>query len=164
MNAQAFREYFDYHFAENRKIWDSYIVALPQEQFVQNIDYSIGSVRNHIIHLMNVDEAWFSGLRGVQEPEFLDATTTDNRDIIRAHGDRVENNVRDYLANLQDDMLFTNPLADEEDKDLVLWQVLLHVINHGTDHRAQALRLLNDLGVETAPQDYVFYLYDRLGK
>ena len=164
MNAQAFREYFDYHFSENRKIWDSYIVALPQEQFIQNIDYSIGSVRNHLIHLMNVDEAWFSGLRGVQEPEFLDATTTDNRDIIRAHGDRVENNVRDYLANLQDDMLFTNPLTDEEDRDLVLWQVLLHVINHGTDHRAQVLRLLNDLGVETAPQDYVFYLYDRLGK
>lgn len=164
MNAQAFREYFDYHFAENRKIWDSYIVALPQEQFVQNIDYSIGSVRNHIIHLMNVDEAWFSGLREVQEPEFLDATTTDNRDIIRAHGDRVENTMRDYLANLQDDMLFTNPLADEEDRDLVLWQVLLHVINHGTDHRAQVLRLLNDLGVETAPQDYVFYIYDRLGK
>ncbi len=164
MNAQAFREYFNYHFAENRKIWDSYIVALPQEQFVQNIDYSIGSVRNHIIHLMNVDEAWFSGLRGVQEPEFLDATTTDNRDIIRAHGDRVENTMRDYLAKLQDDMLFTNPLADEEDKDLVLWQVLLHVINHGTDHRAQVLRLLNDLGVKTAPQDYVFYLYDRLGK
>ena len=164
MNAQAFREYFDYHFAENREIWDSYIVALPQEQFIQNIDYSIGSVRNHLIHLMNVDEAWFSGLRGVQEPEFLDATTTNNRDIIRAHGDRVENNVRDYLANLQDDMLFTNPLADEEDKDLVLWQVLLHIINHGTDHRAQVLRLLNDLGVKTAPQDYVFYLYDRLGK
>lgn len=164
MNAQAFREYFDYHFSENRKIWASYIVALPQEQFVQNIDYSIGSVRNHIIHLMNVDEAWFSGLRGSQEPEFLDATTTDNRDIIRAHGDRVENTMRDYLATLHDDMLFTNPLADEEDKDLILWQVLLHVINHGTDHRAQVLRLLNDLGVETAPQDYVFYLYDRLGK
>lgn len=164
MNAQAFREYFDYHFAENRKIWDSYIVALPQEQFIQDIDYSIGSVRNHIVHLMNVDEAWFSGLRGVQEPEFLDATTTDNRDIIRTHGDRVENAMRDYLANLQDDMLFTNPLADEEDRDLVLWQVLLHVINHGTDHRAQVLRLLNDLGVETAPQDYVFYLYDKLGK
>ncbi len=99
---------------------------------------------------MNVDEAWFSGLRGRQEPEFLEATTTDNRDIIRAHGDRVENTMRDYLANLQDDMLFTKPLADEEDKDLVLWQVLLHVINHGTDHRAQVLRLLNDLGVETS--------------
>jgi uncharacterized damage-inducible protein DinB len=47
-----------------------------------------------------------------------------------------------------------------EDKDLILWQVLLHVVNHGTDHRAQLLRLLNDLGVETTSQDYVFYMYD----
>jgi uncharacterized damage-inducible protein DinB len=38
--------------------------------------------------------------------------------------------------------------------------VLLHVVNHGTDHRAQALRLLNDLGVETTSQDYIFYVYD----
>ncbi|NOK62014.1 MAG: hypothetical protein GFH23_1086650n1, partial [Chloroflexi bacterium AL-N1] len=49
-----------------------------------------------------------------------------------------------------------------EDKDLVLWQVLLHVVNHGTDHRAQLLRLLHDLGVRTTSQDYIFYVYDTL--
>jgi uncharacterized damage-inducible protein DinB len=40
--------------------------------------------------------------------------------------------------------------------------VLLHVGNHGTDHRAQILRLLSDLGLKTGPQDYVFYIYDKL--
>ncbi|MBK7915376.1 MAG: hypothetical protein IPJ94_03790 [Chloroflexi bacterium] len=46
-------------------------------------------------------------------------------------------------------MLFDKPIVEpEEDKDLVVWQVLLHVANHGTDHRAQLLRLLNDLGVK----------------
>ena len=67
---------------------------------------------------------------------------------------------RDYLEKLQDDMLFNKPFADGEDKDLILWQVLLHVANHGTDHRAQLLRLLNDLGVKTESQDYIFYVYD----
>jgi hypothetical protein len=38
--------------------------------------------------------------------------------------------------------------------------VLLHVGNHGTDHRAQLLRLLNDLGVTTVSRDYIFYVYD----
>jgi uncharacterized damage-inducible protein DinB len=38
--------------------------------------------------------------------------------------------------------------------------VLLQVANHGTDHRAQLLRLLNDLGVKTVSQDYIFYAYD----
>ena len=58
-------------------------------------------------------------------------------------------------------MLFTQPILEpEEDKAIIVWQVLLHVINHGTDHRAQLLRLLNDMGVETLYQDYIFYVYD----
>lgn len=59
-------------------------------------------------------------------------------------------------------MLFEKPFPPGEDEDLYLWQVLLHVVNHGTDHRAQILRLINDLRVRTAPQDYVFYVYDNL--
>jgi uncharacterized damage-inducible protein DinB len=58
-------------------------------------------------------------------------------------------------------MLSTKPLSGE-DKDLLLWQVLLHVANHGTDHRAQALRTLHDLGVETTSQDYIFYVYEHV--
>lgn len=104
----------------------------------------------------------FSGLRGVEIPEPLDPAEFADRKTIRAYWDNVEQNLRDYLAKLQDQMLFEKPFADGEDKDLVLWQVLLHVVNHGTDHRAQILRLLHDLGVKTTSQDYIFYVYDTL--
>lgn len=160
MNADAFRQFYDYHFSENRKLWDTYVMALSQEQFTQKVDYSVGSIRNHIVHLMSVDDAWFSGLRGVEMPEWLDPADFDDRGKIRTHWDGVEKRMRDYLGQLGDEMLFKKPFTDEEDKDLVLWQVLLHVVNHGTDHRAQLLRLLNDLGLDTGPQDYVFHLYD----
>jgi uncharacterized damage-inducible protein DinB len=71
--------------------------------------------------------------------------------------------MRDYLGELRDDMLFDKPIEEpEEDKVLIVWQVLLHVANHGTDHRAQLLRFLKDLGVETTSQDYIFYVYDHL--
>jgi len=162
MNANAFHQLYDYHFHENRKIWDTYIISLSHEQFTQNMDYSQGSVRNQIVHLMSVDDTWFSGLRGVEIPESLNPANFDNRKIIRSYWDIVEQNMRDYLANLRDDMLFEKPFADGEDKDLILWQVLLHVVIHGTDHRAQILILLNDFGVKTSPQDYIFYVYDNL--
>jgi uncharacterized damage-inducible protein DinB len=162
MNADAFRHFYNYHFAENHKIWDKYVAALSYEQFTQDVGYSHGSVRNQIVHLMNVDDAWFSGLRGVENAEPFHPAGSDDRDIMRAHWDNVERNMRDYLAQLRDDILFKQPFAEGEDKDVMLWQVLLHVANHGTDHRAQILRLLNDLGVKTAPQDYVFYVYDKL--
>jgi uncharacterized damage-inducible protein DinB len=67
--------------------------------------------------------------------------------------------MRDYLAGLTDEMLFERPIETGRDRDLTVWQVLLHVANHGTDHRAQTLRLLNDLGVDTKYQDYIFYVY-----
>jgi len=161
MNANAFRHFYGYHFAENRKTWDTYIRSLSREQFTQSVSYSHGSVRDQIVHLMSVDDTWFSGLRGVDIPEPLDPAQLNDRKMIRARWDNVEQRMRDYLAELRDDMLVDKPL-DGEDQDLTVWQVLLHVVNHGTDHRAQVLRLLNDLGVKTTSQDYIFYVYDNL--
>lgn len=162
MNANAFRHLYGYHFAENRKIW-GYAAQLSHEQFTQHADYSHGSVRDQVVHLMDVDEVWFSELQGVQPSEPLPSVDGDDRETIRAHWDRIEQMMRGYLAELQDDMLFDKPIKEpEEDKDLIVWQALLHVVNHGTDHRAQILRLLNDLGVETASQDYIFYVYENL--
>ncbi len=160
MDAHAFRHFYDYHFSENRHIWDDYITPLSYEQFTQAVDYSRGSVRDQLVHIMSTDEAWFSGLRGVQSPERFPPANPDDRALIRAHWDTVEQDMRVYLAGLRDDMLSQKPFVDGEDKDLILWQVLLHVANHGTDHRAQLLRLLHDIGVKTVSQDYIFYVYD----
>jgi uncharacterized damage-inducible protein DinB len=154
MNADAFRHFYNYHFAENRKVWE-HVTSLTFEQFTQKVDYSRGSVREQIVHLLAADDVWFSELRGVEPSEPLsDTIDVDDREVIRAFLDKVENNSRAYLADLQDDMLFSKPIKEpEEDQILTIWQVLLHVANHATDHRAQLLRVLHDFGVETKSQD-----------
>ena len=112
---------------------------------------------------MDVEDVWFSQLRRVQPSEPFEPADFDDRENLRAHWDRVEQAMRAYLAALQDEMLFAKPIEEpEEDRDLLVWQVLLHVVNHGTDHRAQILRSLHDLGVETSSQDFIFYVYDHL--
>ncbi len=161
MNADAFRHFYNYHFAENRKVLE-HVASLTFEQFTQPIVYSHSSIREQIVHLLDVEDVWFSELRGAQPAEPLPETVTaDDRDTIRAHWDKVEGNIRAYIANLEDDFLFSKPITDpEEDKNLIVWQVLLHVVNHATDHRAQLLRALHDLGVDTKSQDYIFYVYE----
>ena len=79
MNADAFRHFYNYHFTENRKLWDSYVAPLSHEQFTQDVDYSHGSVRDQIVHLMSVDDTWFSGLRGGEIPESLVPADFDDR-------------------------------------------------------------------------------------
>jgi uncharacterized damage-inducible protein DinB len=161
LNANAFRYLFDYHFSENRRLWDEFIAPLSMESFISDSRYSHGSVRGQLIHLMDVDDIWFSQLRDVASLEPLPPSDVDDRQQIRAHWDRIEQGVREYLVELRDEMLFEKPIRDpEEDKNLFVWQVLLHVVNHGTDHRAQLLRQLHDLGVKTNAQDFIFYVYD----
>ena len=56
-----------------------------------------------------------------------------------------------YYQNLRG-MLFQNKLVD----------ILAHVINHGTHHRAQAGQQLKIAGVESLPiTDYIFYVRDK---
>lgn len=159
MNADAFRHFYNYHFAENRKILE-HVASLTFEQFTQKMDYSRGSIREQLVHLVDVEDVWISELRGAQPSEPLPETTeVDDRDAIRSLWDVVEQNTRAYLTNLRDDQLFSKPITDpEEDKELIVWQVLLHIVNHATDHRAQLLRALHDLGVDTKSQDYIFYV------
>jgi uncharacterized damage-inducible protein DinB len=121
MNADAFCRFYEYHFAEHRKIWDE-------------------------------------GVRSLSDS--LDPAAFKDRETIRACRDKVERSVRDHLLTSRDDMLFEKPFAEGEDKDIIRWRVLLQVANHGTDHRAQILRLLCDPGVKTESQDYIFYAYD----
>jgi uncharacterized damage-inducible protein DinB len=162
VNADAFRHFYDYHFAENRKIWD-HVMQLTAEQFTQPVSYSRGSVRDQVIHLMDCDDTWFSELQGVTPSEPVPPTDIDDRPILRARWDSIEQSMREYLAELRDELLSEKPIKEpDEDKDLIVWQVLLHVANHGTDHRAQILRLLNDLGLKTESQDYIFYVYEHM--
>jgi uncharacterized damage-inducible protein DinB len=70
--------------------------------------------------------------------------------------------MRQYLAELSDEMLSKHPLKEGIDQALTTWQILLHVVNHGTDHRAQVLRALHDFGAETKEQDFIFYVFDQI--
>jgi uncharacterized damage-inducible protein DinB len=62
---------------------------------------------------------------------------------------------------LRDDMLNGQPFMALDGDPILLWQVLLHVANHGTDHRAHILVLLEELGVKTFGQDYAYFIMGR---
>lgn len=157
MNADNFRHAFEYHFMTNRKLWDQSVMALTDAQFVQPLDYSIGSIRNQTVHMFNVDDRWFCGLLNLPVPDFVNPEDYPDRALVREMWDAVEQRQRLYLDDLTDDML-----QQEFRPGILVWQVLLHNINHGTDHRAQVLAMLHSLGAPTFAQDYMYYVMGRL--
>lgn len=112
MNADAFRHFYEYHFAQNRKVWDAHITPLSPERFTQDVKYSHGSVRDQVVHLMSVDDMWFSQLRGADFPEPLPVDIVD-RGLIRAHWDDVERRMRDYLERCGTTCCWRDPSRKE---------------------------------------------------
>lgn len=161
MDANAFRYLLRYHFWWSRFLFSEYLPQVAAADLVAPLGYSKGSIRDQMVHLVEVDEAWFGDLLGEGPGAHWDETDGGpTLDAILARRDAIEAKATAYLAGVTDEALASRPYTEGEDKDLHLWQILLHVVNHGTDHRAQVLRQLNDLGIATTSQDLVFFAYE----
>ena len=158
MQAQMLRHFVAYHIAENATLW-SYVDQLSADQMVADIAYAHGSIRNQLVHMLSVDATWLAGLKGLPIPEPLDPTQYDSPMLLKAQWDDVAQQLHTYVMALSDTDVMTQPLTDD-DANLYVWRVVLHLVNHGTDHRAQVLRCVHDAGVKTVSQDYIFYAYD----
>lgn len=160
MRADDLRILYDYHFALNRKMWDNCVMALTDEEFTRQLDYSVGSIRNQMVHMLDVDGGWFRGLQyGVERGPWLNAVMWPERAAIRAEWDKVEADMKAYLDSLTDEEAQSMFPDSPQGHPVAKWQIMLHVLNHGTDHRAQVLAGLHQLGAPTIAQDMIWHFW-----
>lgn len=152
------RQMLGYEVALNRRVWEA-TAALSPEAFVAPVDYGFGSIRDHLVHLAMVDIGWLHGVRNAGERKARPgADEFPDRAAVAPLVERSLAAVADFSASLTDEELASHPIPG---LPLATWQILLHVCNHGTDHRAQLLRLINEAGGETFEQDLLFHLMPR---
>lgn len=151
---EVVRAMMDYNYTLHRRLWDS-INTLTEDQFVQHVPYSHGSVRDHMVHLAATDTRWVRGLQGQPDARSFRLNPDDypTREVTRTLCDSVAAEVLGFVSTLDEAAAQCQPPG----MPLTIWQTLLHLANHGTDHRAQVLRVLHDLGAPTFDQDLVFY-------
>ena len=162
MNVEMIRTLYDYHFAANRRLWEDCVMALSEEQFTRKSAYSAGSVGEQVVHIMKWDEQWLARLQEVEPPSRLEFDQFSDRAAIRRYWDFIETRMREYLSNLTEEQFAGTVTVQSQtwgETVIPVWQILLHVVNHATDHRAQTLRLLDQLGAPTFEQDFMLYLY-----
>lgn len=141
------------------RVWDS-ILQVSDEQFVQEVRYSQGSLQIQMVHLLTVEGVYLRALQantmwkryGLQEAECVDQYS------LHAVAKRNAKEWSAYIENLPEAAL------QETVQGMIgpTWQIIVHVVNHGTDHRAQVLRLLHDYGAPTIEQDMLLNWYPNL--
>ena len=154
---------YDYNYWANHLVWNDCIMHLNEAQFSQEIDYSLGTIRRQCWHMLTVEEVWIGYLYTGElnyEPEEKFVTRAD----IRTKWESVEAMVRQYLDTLTDSELqckVIHPSTRQSEHTSTVWEALLQVANHGTDHRAQILSMLHQIGAPTVAQDLLNFVYDR---
>ncbi len=156
MELELIKTFIDYHLDMTRRVWDS-IDTITDEQFLADGAYSRGSIRNLMVHLTSTDRRWLAGLKNLEDVGHLKfedfATPATARQIF----EEVAKNLSEYSNSLTQEELDQNP----NDLPNSRWQVILHIINHGTDHRSTVLQRLNEFGAPTFDQDFIMWLWSR---
>jgi uncharacterized damage-inducible protein DinB len=151
---ELIRAYMEYNDAMNRKVWDS-IMTLSDEHFIENLGYSHGSIRDLMVHMAVVDGRWLRGLK--EEPEArgysVDPASFPTRQKAFEFWDQTAHELMAYTQSLEESDLSITPMGMYGP----VWQVLLHLVNHGTDHRSQVLRALTDFEAPTFDQDFILF-------
>ena len=150
-----------YHYSAFERVWES-AMTLTVEQFLMENNYSLRSVRNHLAHCANVDDRWLARLKREAPPARLVAQDYPNQAALRLQWDAVRSRVSAYVTQLTNEELQTPVPVELSDRfpaprKFARWEILLHMINHGSDHRAQILARLHELGAPTFEQDLMLH-------
>lgn len=146
----------EYHIETTRRVWDS-IEQIAEEQFFANTIYSHGSIRNLMVHLASVERRWLAGLKNQEDVPHLTEKHYDSIAKAREIFEVVSKDLGDYVLNLTEEELNQSTEKLSEPR----WQILLHLINHGTDHRSTVLQKLTELGAPTFEQDFILWLWSK---
>jgi uncharacterized damage-inducible protein DinB len=165
MNVPYFTLLYDYHYWANERIMRAAENA-SAAQFLAATD-THWSLRKTLVHAMSAEWIWLSRWRGVSPKAGLNEDDFPTLESIRTRWHAGEQEMRVFLAALNDEALqrvvqYTNtrgqPFA------FPLWQLMAHVVNHGTQHRAEAAALLTDWGYSPGDMDLSLFLTQRSGQ
>jgi uncharacterized damage-inducible protein DinB len=163
MNSDYFRRLYDYNFWAHQRVW-ACVLELTDEQFSRPHNYSIGSMHAQLVHTMGAEWLWLERLHGTSHNALPTPAEFPTRDSIRTQWDKIESDWRTYLNTLNESQL-TQKIDYQnlsgKQFSTPLFEILMHVANHGTDQRAQMLALLHHLGANTVEQDVIVYVREK---
>lgn len=136
------------------------INAMPAEVLVKDLKGSFASIYDTLKHVYQADAIWWDRLQG---------RPTSSLDSYEAPGCTWE--MKDAWMALHDKMIDWATALREEDwsrempyKTLAglamespIWQMVLHLVNHGTHHRGQVTTMIRQLGSKPVNLDLISF-------
>ena len=142
----------DYHYwARDRML--PVVEALSEEQLRRPLGNSFSSVFDTVVHLFGADWIWRSRWEGVSPMALPSADSYDSLDKVCAAWEDEERRIRAIVNALGPEGI-ARPIEytgwDGRRQAQPFWQMLQHLVNHGSYHRGQVTTKLRQLGAGPA--------------
>ncbi|MEW6400873.1 MAG: DinB family protein [Chloroflexota bacterium] len=160
MNLQNILLLYEYNYWATGQILAA-AAKVTEEQFLAPGDFPFGGLRGTLVHIIDAEYGW----RWLFERNaFTDDLKADEFPTFQSVQERAgaeEQAMRAYLAALKDEDMeshvrYTTDTGIERDR--ILWHCLVHMVNHGTQHRSEAAALLTRCGQSPGDLDVTVFL------
>lgn len=140
-----------HYWARNRTL--DAVAQLTPEHYTRELGNSFPSVRDTLVHLYSAEWAWYQRWHGVSPTVMLNPAEYPDVETLRSAWSAHESKMRAFLAGL-DDVSLTRAVPYRSlagvEATSAIWEMMQHVVNHGTYHRGQVTTMLRQLGAAPA--------------
>jgi uncharacterized damage-inducible protein DinB len=154
---------YDYNYWANGRILGA-AARVSLEQLVAPARFSFASLRATLVHTLDTEYGWRMLCQHGTLTLDMDEAEFPTFAVLEQRWHDEETTMRAYLAALQDEDM-TNvvryTIPNGEQRERVLWHCLVHVVNHGTQHRSEAAAMLTEYGQSPGDLDFTLFLSQR---
>jgi uncharacterized damage-inducible protein DinB len=138
--------------------------ALSEAQFTQDLGNSFASIRDTLAHIMLVEWVWLERWNNRAPDKFPSSAEFPDLASLRARWTEIERDLLAYIASLQPadlQRVVHHKTMAGAPQAAPLWQMLQHLVNHGTYHRGQVATMLRQLNVKPLSTDLIAFYRER---
>ena len=164
MHANDLEVLFNYGAWADQRILDA-TAGLTPEQFLAQTDPNGKSVRDILVHMLGAAWIWRMRLQhGAAPTRLLDPADFPTFGALAERWREEQAGWNAYVRGLVDDEVNRPVLYRNTKGDLfeaVMWQILLHVVNHSTQHRAEVAQILTGYGCSPGDLDMIVFVREQ---
>ena len=158
ISAQALREHLKYHAWATARLLDA-AAQLSPEELRHDFHIATDNVVGTLVHIFAADRVWIGRLKQTPPAQFVSESDHDFAALLEKW-QAVSAAWQEWAAELTDQSaqeIFTYRDLKGNSWSQPVWQIVLHVVNHGTHHRGQVSGFIRSLGHTPPPLDLIVY-------
>ncbi len=160
MNKQDLLTLYQYNqWANARILGAAENVALAQ--FLADASFPHGGLRGTLTHILFAQWIWRSRWEGDSPTFRIKPEEFPTFDSLKERWLLEEILLMKFVEGVRDEQL-NNPFQYRntrgQPKEIILWYSMAHLVNHGTQHRAEAAAMLTDFGCSPGDVDMIYFL------